>query len=128
MQIVCCPEFRGCLLFGSSKCIASTGIAVGTSIVVCYMVGICYWEYLYTAIPGRITGTTHWYNIIHQDRCVNYIKGTAEIFFFEKSLPLQRLALKLSHVIKAEVKSYGQLLEVCPLTRMVLVFSYNLSK
>ena len=34
-QIVCYPEFGGCLLFRSSKCIASTGIAVGIYIGCC---------------------------------------------------------------------------------------------
>ena len=31
MWIVRCPEFGGCPLFGSSKCIESTGIAIGIS-------------------------------------------------------------------------------------------------
>ena len=34
--LVCHSEFRGCPLFGSRKCIASTGIAVGTCTVVHY--------------------------------------------------------------------------------------------
>ena len=43
-RIVRCPEFGGCPLFGSSKCIESTGIAVGASTVVRYTVDVCYWE------------------------------------------------------------------------------------
>ena len=34
--LVHCPEFGSCSLFGSSKCIVSIGIVVGTSMVVCY--------------------------------------------------------------------------------------------
>ena len=43
-RIVRCPEFGGCLLFGSRKCIESTGIAVGTLTVVrcgrCPLLGV----------------------------------------------------------------------------------------
>ena len=42
--IVCCPEFGGCPLLGSSKCIESMGIAVGASTVIHYTVDVCYWE------------------------------------------------------------------------------------
>ena len=38
-------------LFGSCKCIASTGIAVGTSTVVRYMVDVCYWEHPLSEVP-----------------------------------------------------------------------------
>ena len=37
-------EFGGCPLFESSKCNASTGIAVSTSTVVCYSEEVRYWE------------------------------------------------------------------------------------
>ena len=51
-------EFGGCPLFGSRKCTASTGIAVGTSTVVRYSEEVRYWEgplsevplYIYTII------------------------------------------------------------------------------
>ena len=49
--IVRCPEFGGCPLFGSSKCIESMGIAVGTSTVVCYTVNVRYWECPLTEVP-----------------------------------------------------------------------------
>ena len=39
-----CSEFGGCPLLGSSKCNASTGIAVGTSTVVRYSEEVHYWE------------------------------------------------------------------------------------
>ena len=42
--LVRCPEFRGCPLFGSRKCIASTGRAVGISTEVRYTEEVCYWE------------------------------------------------------------------------------------
>ena len=42
--LVRCLEFRGCPLFGSRKCIASTGIAVGTSTEVRYTEDVRYWE------------------------------------------------------------------------------------
>ena len=45
------PEFGGCPLFGSSKCIASMGIAVGTSSVVRYMVDVRYWECPLKEVP-----------------------------------------------------------------------------
>ena len=41
-----CPlsGIRSCPLFGSCKCIASTGIAVGTATVVRYSGDVRYWE------------------------------------------------------------------------------------
>ena len=42
-----CPEFGGCPLFGSKKCIVSTGIAVGTSAVLHYTVDVRYWSVRY---------------------------------------------------------------------------------
>ena len=39
-----CLEFRDCLLFWSSKCIFSMGIAVGTSMAVCYMEEVHYMD------------------------------------------------------------------------------------
>ena len=45
------PEFGGCPLFGSSKCIESTGIAVGASTVVRYTVDVHYWECPLTEVP-----------------------------------------------------------------------------
>ena len=56
-SIICCTwivrylEFGGCPLFGSSKCIESTGIAVGASTVVHYTVDVCYWECPLTEVP-----------------------------------------------------------------------------
>ena len=50
-QIVRSPEFGGCPLFESSKCIESMGIAVGASIVVHYMVDVRYWECPLTEVP-----------------------------------------------------------------------------
>ena len=44
VALVCYLEVGGCLLFRSRKCIASTGIAIGTSMVVCYTEEVCYWE------------------------------------------------------------------------------------
>ena len=38
-------------LFGSRKCIASTGIAVGTSTEVRYTENVCYWEGLLSEVP-----------------------------------------------------------------------------
>ena len=40
--LVRCPEFRGYPLFGRRKCIASTGIAVGTSTEARYTVEVRY--------------------------------------------------------------------------------------
>ena len=39
-RIVCCPVFRGCQLFRSSKRIESMGIAVSTPTVVRYTVDV----------------------------------------------------------------------------------------
>ena len=50
-RIVRCSEFGGCPLFGSSKCIESTGIAVGASTAVRYTVDIRYWECLLMDVP-----------------------------------------------------------------------------
>ena len=44
-------EFGGYPLFGSRKCTASTGIAVGTSTVVCYSEKVRYWEGLLSEVP-----------------------------------------------------------------------------
>ena len=44
-------EFGGCLLFGSKKCTASTGIAVGTSTVVRYSEEVRYWEDPLSEVP-----------------------------------------------------------------------------
>ena len=49
--LVRCPEFRGCPLFGSIKCIASTGIAVGTSTEVRYTEEVRYWEGPLSEVP-----------------------------------------------------------------------------
>ena len=46
--IVRYPEFGGCPLFGSSKCIVSMGIAVAILTVVCY---IHYWECPLKEVP-----------------------------------------------------------------------------
>ena len=46
-----CPEFGGCALFWSSKCIESTKITVGTSTVVHYTVDVRYWECPLTEFP-----------------------------------------------------------------------------
>ena len=48
--LVCYSEFRCCQLFGSSKCIASTGIAVGTFTVVCYSEEVRYWKGLLSEV------------------------------------------------------------------------------
>ena len=50
-RIVRCLEFGGYLLFGSSKCIESMGIAVGASTVVRYTVDVRYWECPLTEVP-----------------------------------------------------------------------------
>ena len=50
-RIVRRPEFGGCPLFGSSKCIESRGIAVGASTVVRYTIDVRYWECLLTKFP-----------------------------------------------------------------------------
>ena len=44
-------EFGGCPLFGSRKCTASTGIAVGTSMVVRYLEEVRYWEGPLSEVP-----------------------------------------------------------------------------
>ena len=44
-------EFGGCSLFGSRKCTASTGIAVGTSTVVRYSEEVRYWEGPLSEVP-----------------------------------------------------------------------------
>ena len=49
--LVRCPEFGGCPLLESRKCIASTGIAVGTSTVVRYTVDVRYWECPLSEVP-----------------------------------------------------------------------------
>ena len=48
-----CPLFgiRRCPLFGSCKCIASRGIAVGTSAVVRYSGDVRYWECPLSEVP-----------------------------------------------------------------------------
>ena len=46
-----------CYIFGSSKCIESTGIAVGPSTVVHYTVDVCYWECLLLEVPLYIADT-----------------------------------------------------------------------
>ena len=48
---VCYSEFGGCPLFGSIKCTASTGIAVGTSTVVRYSEEVRYWEGPLSEVP-----------------------------------------------------------------------------
>ena len=50
-RIVCCPEFGGCPLFGSSKCIESMGIVVGASTVVHYTVDVRCWECPLMEVP-----------------------------------------------------------------------------
>ena len=49
--LVHCLEFRGCPLFGSSKCIASTRIVVGRSTEVCYTEDVRYLEGLLSEVP-----------------------------------------------------------------------------
>ena len=49
--LVCYSEFGGCPLFGSRKCTASTGIAVGTSTVVRYSEEVRYWEGPLSEVP-----------------------------------------------------------------------------
>ena len=44
-------EFGGCAIFGSIKCTASTGIAVGTSSVVRYSEDVRYWEGPLSEVP-----------------------------------------------------------------------------
>ena len=44
-------EFGGCPLFGSRKCTASTGIAVGTSTVARYSEEVRYWEGPLSEVP-----------------------------------------------------------------------------
>ena len=44
-------EFGGCTLFGSKKCTASTGMAVGTSMVVRYSEEVRYWEGPLSEVP-----------------------------------------------------------------------------
>ena len=44
-------EFGGCPLFGSRKCTASTGIAVGTSTAVRYSEEVRYWEGPLSEVP-----------------------------------------------------------------------------
>ena len=44
-------EFGGCPLFGSRKCTASTGRAVGTSTVVRYSEEVRYWEGPLSEVP-----------------------------------------------------------------------------
>ena len=44
-------EFGGCPLFGSRKCTASTGIAVGTSTVGRYSEEVRYWEGPLSEVP-----------------------------------------------------------------------------
>ena len=48
-----CPlsGIRSCPLFGSCKCIASTGIAVGTATVVRYSGDVRYWECPLSEVP-----------------------------------------------------------------------------
>ena len=52
-------EFGGCSIFGSRKCIASTGIAVGTSTVVRYMQDVSYWEGPLSEVPLYTYHQTH---------------------------------------------------------------------
>ena len=54
--LVRCPEFRGCPLFGSRKCIASTGIVVGTSTEVRYTENVRYWEGPLSEVPLYLEG------------------------------------------------------------------------
>ena len=49
-------EFGGCPLFGSRKCTASTGIAVGTSTVVRYSGEVRYWEGPLSEVPLYTVG------------------------------------------------------------------------
>ena len=49
--IVCCSKFGGRLLLGSSKCLTSMGIAVGTSTVVHYTEEVHYWEGSLSEVP-----------------------------------------------------------------------------
>ena len=51
LESVVRSEFGGCLLFGSIKCTASTGIAVGTSTVVSYSEEVRYWEGPLSEVP-----------------------------------------------------------------------------
>ena len=44
-------QFGGCPIFGSRKCTASTGIAVGTSMVVHYSEEVRYWEGPLSEVP-----------------------------------------------------------------------------
>ena len=85
--LVCYSEFRGCPLFGSSKCIASTGIAVGTSTVVCILEEVRSWEgplsdvplYVYFAYyigvcVYRVSGKTYCQNILHMHNILKSIR------------------------------------------------------
>ena len=60
-RIVRCPEFGGCPLFESSKCIEFVGIAVGVSTVVRYTVDVRYWECPLTEAPLYIHVYTYIY-------------------------------------------------------------------
>ena len=50
----CYSEFGGCPIFGSRKCTASTGIAVGTSTVVRYSEEVRYWEGPLSEVPCNL--------------------------------------------------------------------------
>ena len=74
-------EFGGCPLFGSRKCTASTGIAVGTSTVVRYSEEVRYWEGplsevpLYTGQEGD-TQNAHVFQHFHDDHEPKMASGT----------------------------------------------------
>ena len=70
-------EFRGCPLFGSIKCTASKGIAIGTSSVVRYSEEVRYWEGPLSEVP------------LYREKClrqffVNGCHGNTEIHMCTK--------------------------------------------
>ena len=73
-------EFGGCPLFGSRKCTASTGRAVGTSTVVRYSEEVRYWEGPLSEVPL--------YTSFHVEKTSSYIP-----VFFQGSTSHHKLSL-----------------------------------
>ena len=65
VALVRCLEFRGCSLFGSRKCIVSTGIAVGTSTEVHYTEEVRYWEGPLSEVPLYLCFSTNLFKHSH---------------------------------------------------------------
>ena len=71
-------EFGGCPLFGSRKCTASTGIAVGTSTVARYSEEVRYWEGPLSEVPLYMHSLIYleiWFSTTNL-YCINMCKFT----------------------------------------------------